>query len=575
MQNIRPSRLFAAAALIVSCIALGLTTPLVLDLDVSEFRLSNVSVFAASRGGHEFTDPVDLAPVLQLRLERGTIAVGRAPGAVEGSHALPADGSGNLIIDSGVFQVGGGAADHTAAPTGSTAPLFGALKALNFEGLAIRRSTVNIVLPDGRIEKLSDVTAEVLANRKTTLVVRGTGNLRGQEVSFEITSAAAIDRNNGSRVPLKLRLKSELLDIVFDGQVGAVGALHLQGRIELSMSNVRRTARWLGGPWPSGSGLRDVFAKGDFDWQGQALSFDRATFRMDGNQATGTLALSFAGPRPALTGTLALQSLDLTPYTPSVADGQISTILAWARSNDGRLASPLGKQLDADIRVSAAQVLAGGMEFGRSAASLSLKQGRLLADIAEIGVDSGRASGQISADFSGEQPQLALRGRLEEIEASSASTALLGYSAVQGLSTITADVTAAGESISDLLDDVRGKITLSLQEGGRLGIDVKSLLAAAHKGDVEGWGAAIRGQTSVDELEAKLRVDKGVLASELVEATSGDSLMRAVGTISLRSRQMDLRLLLDAVPEAARPDLPRDVLVFRGSLASPSIQVER
>lgn len=575
MQKIRPGKLFAAAALIVSCVALGLSAPLVLHFDSSEFKLSNVSVFAAPRDGHDIAGPVEIVPALHIRLDSGTIAVASAPGADGESAALSDDGSGHLIIDSAVFQVGGSKTTETGDPAGEAAPLIGALRALNFESLAIRRSTIKVVLPDGRIELLKDVTAEVLTNRRTSVVMRGNGSLRGQNVSFDLSTAAVIDKKNASRVPLKLRLKSPLLEIAFDGRIGASDALHMQGRIELSMGNVRQTARWLGAPWPPGSGLQDVSVTGEFDWQGQALSFDRATFKMDGNQAAGTLALSFAGPRPALTGTLALQSLDLTPYVPENTDDQISSLLEWARSNEGRLSAPMGKYLDADIRVSAAQMLVGGVEFGRFAASLSLKQSRLLADIAEIGFDSGRASGQLSADFSGDQPQFALRGRLEEMDASRASTAILGYSAVQGLSTITVDVAAAGDSTSELLNDVRGKITLSLQESGKLGIDVKSLLAAAQKGNVEGWETATSGQTSVDDLEAKLRVDKGIVASELVEATAGDSLLRAIGTISLRSRQMDLRVLLDAVPEAAKSDVPGDVLVFRGPLAAPSIRVER
>jgi len=576
MLNIRPGRLVVAAVFGLLCAALVLSAPLVVDFDASEFKLSNVAVLAAPRDGHEVAGAVDIIPALRVRLERGTIALNPPSGARSDadSDVPPLDGSAKLVIDGGVFQVAGSGSSDALAADDPATPLINAVRALNFEALVIRRSTVNLVLPDGRVETLSDVTAEVLANRRTSVAVRGTGNLRGQSVSFELASPSVIDKV-GSRVPMKLRLKSPLLEVAFDGRVGATNVLQFQGRMDLAMSNVRQAARWFGAPWPPGPGLQNASIKGDFDWQGQALSFDKAMFRMDGNEATGTLALSFAGPRPTVTGTLALQSLDLSPYAPSSADGQIAALLAWARSDEDSLAAPLGGQLDADIRASAARLLVDGMEFGRFAASVSLKQGRLLADIAEISIEGGRASGQLTMDFSSGQPQLAVRGRLEDIDASRATTALLGHNAVQGLSTITADVAAAGKSVPDLLSALRGKVTLSLNEGGKLGIDVKSLLDAAQKGGVEGWEKATRGQTSVDGLEAKLRFDKGIVASELVEATAGDSLLRAIGTISLRSRQMDLRVLLDAVPEATRVDLPRDVLVFRGPWSAPSIVLER
>ncbi len=579
MQNIRPGRLVAAAAFVLPCIAFGLSAPLVFDFDfdANEFKLSNVAVHAAARGGHEISAPVDLVPALRIRLERGTIAVDHASGkrVADDSDTLPRDGSAKLVIDDGVFQVAGSEPVEGEAQVGPAAPLLEAVKALNFEALAIRRSTVRLALPDGRLETLTGVTGEIMTNRRTGIIVRGSGTFRGQTVAFDLATPAAFDLQSGSRVPMKLRLKSPLLDIAFDGRVGASEALHLQGRMDLAMANVRQTARWLGASWPLGAGLRDASIKGEFEWQGQVISFDRAAFKMDGNAATGTLALSFAGPRPALTGTLALKSLDLSPYVHSKPDGHVAAFLAWALSEDGSLAAPIGRLLDADIRLSAGDLRAGSMEFGRFAASLSLKKGRLLADVVEISVDGGRASGQVTADFGTDQPQLAIRGRLEDIDASRATTALLGHSALQGLSTITVDITSAGDSIPELMNALKGKVAFSLQEGGKIGIDVKSLLDAAQKGKLEGWEAVTRGQTLVDGLEAKLRVDKGIVASELVEATAGSSLLRAIGTVSLPSRQLDMRLLLDAVPEATKANIPNDVLVFRGPLSAPSITVER
>lgn len=578
MLNIRPGRLFVAVALVALCAALGLSAPLVFDFEASEFRLSNVAVFAAPRDGHDITAPVDIVPALRVRLDRGTVALASADDDTgsDDTRTLLQDGSAKLIIDGGDFQVAGAQGDVGSAPAGPAAPLVEAVRALNFETVLIRRSTVRLTLPDGRVAVLRDVIAEVLKDGRSSVAVRGTASLRGHKLTFDLSAAAAPNGNAASSMPLKLRIKSSLLDVTFDGGIGASDMLHLQGRMEVAMPDVRRAARWLGAPWPSGPGLRDATIKGDFHWQSPALAFDKATFRLDGNEATGTLALNFAGERPVLTGTLALQSLSLAPYLSSTEadDGQLSTLLAWARSDETEFSTPMARYLDADVRVSAAQLLAGGMTFGRFAASLSLKRGRLLADVAEIDLDGGRGSGQITADLAGDIPEIAVRGRLEDIDAARASVALLGHSAVQGLSTITMDVTADGNSLAELLNRVRGKLTWNVHEGGRLGIDIKAILDAAQKGELEGWTAA-RGQTSVEGLQAKLRVDNGIVVSELVEATAGNSLLRAVGTISLRSRQMDLRVLLDAQPEAPGADVPGDILVFRGPWTSPSITLQR
>lgn len=577
MLNIRPGRLAVAVALVALCVALGLSAPLVFDFKASELKLSNGAVLAAPRDAHEITAPIDIATALRLRVKSGAIGLD-VPQANEpdARRVPPRDGTARLIIDRGNFQIGG-SEQLESAPTGPAAPLVEAVRALDFEALLIRRGTVGVVLPDGRTERLTGVAAEVRAIRGSSLSIRGSGRLRGHEVTFDLSTSLARDRDTGSRLPMKVQLKSPLLNISFDGWVGASETLHLQGRMELAMDDVRQTARWLGAAWPSGPGLRNAVVKGEFDWQKPALAFDKASFRLDGNEATGTLTLSFAGERPALTGTLAMQSLDLSPYfSDQIGPGQLSTLLAWARNDKTGLSMPLGRSLDADIRASAARLLIGGMSFGRFAASLSLNEGRLLADIAEIGIEGGgRGSGHLTAALASDPPQIAVRARLEGIDAARASAVLLGHSAVQGLSTIAVDLTSEGDSVAELFEAVRGKLVINLAEGGRLGMDVRSLRDAAKQGELEGWGSAASGQTSVDSLEARLRFDKGILASERVEATVGDRLLRAIGTISLRSRQMDLRLLLDALPEAAEAEVPSDVLVFRGPWAAPSITVER
>lgn len=577
MLNIRPGRLAVAVALVASCVALGLSIPLVFDFDASEFRLSNVAVFAAPRDAHAISAPIDIATGFRIRLKSGAIGLDASQETDADDGSAPRrDGPARLIIDGGLFQIGGrDLGELTSA--GPAAPLVEAVRTLDFETLLIRRGTVRAILPDGRAEWLTGVAAEVRTNRGNSLSIRGTGKLHGHEVAFDLATSLAPDGEGGSRLPMKVSLKSSLLNLTFDGRVGSSEALHLQGRMELAMDDVRQTARWLGAAWPAGPGLQNAVVRGDFDWQKPALAFDKATFRLDGNEATGTLTLSFAGERPALTGTLAMQSLDLSPYVSDLPEpGQLSTLLAWVRNDVSTLSMPIGRSLDADIRASAARLLIGGITFGKFAASLSLKEGRLLADIAEIGIDGGgRGSGQLTAAFASEPPEIAVRARLEGIDAARASTMLLGRSAVQGLSTIAVDLTSEGESVAELFESVRGRLVVNLDEGGRLGMDVKSLREAAKQGELEGWGSVAKGQTSVDSLEARLRVDKGILASERVEATAGDRLLRAIGTVSLRSRQMDLRVLLDAIPEAAEAEVPSDVLVFRGPWTAPSITVER
>jgi AsmA protein len=579
MLHVRPGRV-TAVFLGAFCLLALASADLVLNFNPGDLRFASQAVLASPGDRYEISAPFKIGPDAGIELQQGTITLARSPaGRAAGVPvSVPQDGSARLTIEDAVFQLAGTQGPEDSQSPPPSAPLVEALATLNFDVVSIRRGTVKVFLPSGHAETLTDVNAEVSAKRKSSLAIRGNGTLRGQSVSFEVSAPSLNDRKPGARLPLIARVKSSLLEIAFDGRLAATDVLQLQGQAEIAIANLRQVARWFGAPWPTGSALRGIAARGEINWQAPTLTFDRATFRMDGNEATGTLALALDGARPMLTGTLALKTLDLTPYVPLQPGFRLSGALSSLGGDTSELSLPTGRQLDADVRISAGRILLHGLEGGRFAASVSLKQGRLLADVAEIGLDQGTGSGQLTADLTGHRPLVAVRCRLEDVDAARASTLILGHGAVQGLSTITVDLSATGDTRADLVRTLRGKVGISLREGGRLGIDLKSLMGAAQKSDLDGWSLAMRGQTPIDGLEAKLRVDSGVVASEHVEATFGDLLLRAIGTVSLASRQLDLRLLLAAAPAAAaraQAAAPRDVLVFRGPWSAPNIQIER
>ncbi len=223
--NRRGRQTFAAIAVVI-CGLIGLAAPLMFDFGTSEFKLGHVTVYAAPGDSYDVTAPLQIGHSSGIILERGTVQLidpmgGGSP--ISQSRPPLADGSDRLLIEGGVFTIAGStrAADQAAvAPGTPLAPLAEVLTILNLESLLVRRSTIKVRLPDGRMEALTDVAGEFAVKRKSQLAARGTGRLRGKEISFEATTQIAPDRRSASVVPLKLRVKSALLDINFDGRLG-------------------------------------------------------------------------------------------------------------------------------------------------------------------------------------------------------------------------------------------------------------------------------------------------------------------------------------------------------------------
>src|SRR4029450_1012508 len=62
------------------------------------------------------------------------------------------------------------------------------------------------------------------------------------------------------------------------------------------------------------------------------------------------------------------------------------------------LSFPLLRHVDADLRISAPKVAIKGYGLGRGAATITVRSGRLLADIAELELYSGKVGVQVSVN---------------------------------------------------------------------------------------------------------------------------------------------------------------------------------
>ena len=310
-----------ALALLGTLLIGGIAAPIIVSIGSDRITVSSSSLVAAPRDSVIVTTPTPLGQSRLITLDRGFLYPADAFGrALETplSRAQLASGGTRIVIENGYLRLRGASASGDAP--GATSPLLDALADLQFESVFLRKTTVLVALPDGRTEAVTDIDGEVTHRRKSAVTLKGRGELRGQRVTFELTTGLANDPRPGTTVPLKLSIKSVLADLSFDGRANVVGAANITGAVEIKVPHVRQIARWFGAPWSNGNGLRNLQAQGQIEWAGPAIAFNRASVLIDGNEATGTLHLNFTAARPSIGGTLALKSLDLGRYFPSHDD---------------------------------------------------------------------------------------------------------------------------------------------------------------------------------------------------------------------------------------------------------------
>lgn len=587
----------AIAAIVIG--GLGLAAPLLIDGSTSEIAVRPATLAAASRDTFTLSSPVSLDILPRVRLERGSVSVGRATdSAMTGAAvlALLTGGAAKLVLDQAVLSVDLAAQPNIAgigAHDMGLAPLVAALVSMSFSELVLNEATIRLNRADGSFESLSQANLKVTRQRSGRIKTAGTFMFRGERVSLDASIAAkVVDAGGTPGWPLQIDVKSALAQISATGTVAARETLNFNAtESDVTISSIRKFARWLGAEWGDGRGLEKLRIKGPLEWTPRGIAVLQASVEIDGNEATGTLAIKLANQRAAIDGTLNFDTLDVGPYVAqaiSVGDGSYFDFASYLPPRlNLKPVFPILKDVDADLRISADKVTSSDTKFGRSAASLSLKNGTMLADLAELEMtNGGKCAGQLSIDASGGTPHYRLKAKLTEVDVGLVSGALVSYAALAGLGTTTLDLTASGIGRQSILQSLAGKLTVAMPAAAQINVDVRGLVANSKSTALNGWGSAARRQTEVDGLAADFNLVNGRMMVARAIARAGADTLSLSGGVELASGMSDLQLWLmhpdvrtpgigDIVPagEALVPTIKSGAGVqIQGPLQAPSIR---
>jgi uncharacterized protein involved in outer membrane biogenesis len=182
--------------------------------------------------------------------------------------------------------------------------------------------------------------------------------------------------------------------------------------------------------------------------------------------------------------------------------------------------------------------------------------------------------------MSGANPSYGLQAKFEATDVGRSVQTVFGHPTVQGRGSITIDLTATGNTGESLLRSLDGKLCVTLLEGGRVGLDINTLIAAEKEPLPAGtWQDVSARAISVDKLDARFIVTGGIIRTQSAEAVSGERALRADGAISLLDRRLDVQLAVGdvakPVPEGAEVSQmklhPREVINVKGPWSAPAV----
>ncbi|GHD55258.1 AsmA family protein [Jeongeupia chitinilytica] len=313
-----------------------------------------------------------------------------------------------------------------------------------------------------------------------------------------------------------------------------------------------------------------------------ALNLRNETIRLDSQGSLDHAPLKatfsiddFVSPRYGFDVDLA--DLDLTPYLPAVAAGA-KNVSATAPMDFQWL-----DRLDAQGQVKIGELTMNKLHFNDIALGFVARAHKLALDPLAANVYGGQLSGRLEIDNSrGGKPRWHASQRLNNMNINMLLSDLLDTSRFEGRGHLNLDVSAVGDTLTDLRRTAGGDVRVQLSKGSVRGIDIEALLRTASR-QIKAMNGEVTqlpnldARTRFSELNATLQLKHGVATNNDLLVRAGVLRLAGGGTIDLGAGQVDYRLKASANPDV--PELKGIVgltlpIEFSGPLNGPTYHVD-
>jgi len=388
---------------------------------------------------------------------------------------------------------------------------------------------------------------------------------REQTVAASLTLSDFLAALTGQPTGIKFRVTSKPLNLAFDGTAINRPALKMDGTLDVDSPSLRDALYWTGWSRMPFGGFDHFALRAKSSVGKDAISLSEVNVELDGNKAEGVLTLATDGHR-AVQGTLAADSLDLTPYVAG-----IRLMAANERSWD-RLPIALDglKDFNLDLRLSAGRIKIADTRLGRTAVAATMRDGKLDVTIGESQAFGGVITGSFALGTGNDGVDAGSHVHFDDVDLTTCLGQFFGVHKLEGRGTLALDVDGSGDSVWALTRTLSGTASLNAHDGALVGINVEQLLRRLDKRPLSGNGDFRSGRTPFDRLALNVKIDNGMASVENLHIDGPAVRLTLAGRASVPARDLDLKgtATLAANASESEFDLP---FVVQGPWENPII----
>jgi AsmA protein len=253
----------------------------------------------------------------------------------------------------------------------------------------------------------------------------------------------------------------------------------------------------------------------------------------------GWASVDFAS-KPLIKLDLDFRRLDIAAtLAQAKPDGAVGAAGAWSTD---RIALVGLNYVDAQLRLSAAELDIGRAHLAPVALEASLANGILKSTVSNLGAYGGLANGTIDVDASPDRPVYAMRGDLTGIRALPLLSGAAGFDKLDGRLQAKIDVRSIGESQQAIMSNLAGTVVADFRDGTIKGLNVAQMIRSLTSGTLSGWPQSQQQSTDLTQLSASFRIEKGQAHTTDLNLVGPLVKMSGAGVVDLGAETLALRV---------------------------------
>jgi len=198
--------------------------------------------------------------------------------------------------------------------------------------------------------------------------------------------------------------------------------------------------------------------------------------------------------------------------------------------------------VDASMALRVEGIAARKLKIGKSSLAVTLKNGRLTANLSEMALYGGKGKALIEVNGAARVPTVSQSLSLTGVQAAPFLTDAMGLDRIEGTASADMAVTTRGRSQKDMVSALDGTGKVTFLDGAIRGIN----LAAMARNVASAFAEANSGQaqkTDFAELSGSYKITNGIVANKDLLLKSPLLRITGAGTVDLPRRRLEYRVV--------------------------------